>query len=78
MGRYMLRRRNKAVPGRPSNGKIYAEKEKKSSIRTPQQWEDIRHEEEVKQHPDAPAMGRYMLRRRKKAVPGRPSNGKIY
>ncbi|KRY05158.1 hypothetical protein T01_4379, partial [Trichinella spiralis] len=41
MGRYMLGRRNKAVPGRPSNGKIYAEKEKKSSIRTPQQWEDI-------------------------------------
>ncbi|KRY38001.1 hypothetical protein T01_7225 [Trichinella spiralis] len=42
MGRYMLRRRNKAVPGRPSNG-----------IRTPQQWVDIRHEEEIKQHPGA-------------------------
>ncbi|KRY02691.1 hypothetical protein T12_12148 [Trichinella patagoniensis] len=30
-----------------------------TSIRTPQQWVDVRNEGEIKQHPDALAMGGY-------------------
>ncbi|KRY37969.1 hypothetical protein T01_14517 [Trichinella spiralis] len=63
---------------RPKSDGVYVKNEAFVFIAFIKQWVDIRHEGEIKQYPDAPAMGRYMLGRSKKAASGRPSNGWIY